>query len=131
MDPLSGDLDEVRISGIGRQSWEFNVNMARISIFPDSLDFDRVVIGNERSLKLWIDNPGVLDESCGDPATRLRRGAVSLDFAPARSPRACNVDGIHSGIGQEAGVVAGYAPADLLGDDGYVQCARDRLYAPQ
>ena len=58
-DPLSGRLDEVRISGIGRQWWEFNVNMARFAVHPDSLDFDHVLIGSERSLKLWITNPGI------------------------------------------------------------------------
>jgi len=57
--PFSGRIDEVRISGIRRQAWEFNVIGARVAVSTDSMDFGTVLKEEERSLKLWVKNPGI------------------------------------------------------------------------
>lgn len=57
--PLNGNVEEIRISGINRQSWEFNVEMARIQVSQSTMDFGKVYISGERKLKLSITNPGM------------------------------------------------------------------------
>lgn len=57
--PFYGYLDEVRISLIGRQSWEFNVNLARLVLSPSQLEFGNVVVGKSRTLYLTFQNPGI------------------------------------------------------------------------
>ncbi|MBN1782122.1 choice-of-anchor D domain-containing protein [bacterium] len=53
---FSGNVDEVRISGVGRDTWEFNVNMARISVSPSQLNFGDVFLGSSRTLELSVNN---------------------------------------------------------------------------
>jgi hypothetical protein len=57
--PLYGYLDEVRISSVTRKEWEFNVNLARFQVIPSKLVFDRVVVGQSRTLTLWVTNNGI------------------------------------------------------------------------
>ncbi len=57
--PFHGMMDELRISDIGRQKWEFNVKLARISVDSTSINFGKVLSGKERNLKLWVSNPGI------------------------------------------------------------------------
>ena len=54
-----GRLDEMRISNVARQRWEFNVDMARVSFNTDTLDFHEVLLGESRVLKLKIKNTGI------------------------------------------------------------------------
>ncbi|MFH1942222.1 MAG: LamG-like jellyroll fold domain-containing protein [bacterium] len=58
-DLFNGDIDEVHLSGIGRQFWEFNVDKARLAVSSDSMDFGRVLIRQKRTAKLAIKNEGV------------------------------------------------------------------------
>jgi len=58
-EPFHGKMDEVRISGIKRQAWEFNVNMARMAVSLPSLDFGQVLVNESRSLKLTVSNTGI------------------------------------------------------------------------
>ncbi|MBN2105106.1 choice-of-anchor D domain-containing protein [bacterium] len=51
-----GNIDEVRISGIGRQTWEFNVDMARITVSSSKLNFGEVYLGSSRVLELTVNN---------------------------------------------------------------------------
>lgn len=81
--PFRGNIDEVRISGIGRQFWEFNVNMARVRVSTHHMDFGNVLLGSERILKLWISNPGidvleVYDISSSNPVFELDTTSFSL-----------------------------------------------------
>ena len=57
--PLLGLLDEVRLSGIARQPWEFNVNQARSAVSPAWIDFGKVLVGHERIESYWVSNPGL------------------------------------------------------------------------
>ncbi len=57
--PFVGRMDEIRISNTGRKPWEFNVDMARANISATSLDFDQVLVGKSRTLKLEISNTGI------------------------------------------------------------------------
>jgi len=57
--PFGGHIDEVRISGIGRKAWEYNVNMARVRVSSRHLDFGNVLAEKNRNMKLWISNPGI------------------------------------------------------------------------
>jgi len=57
--PFYGYLDEIRISLIGRQPWEFNVNLARLALSPSQLDFGNVVVGKSRTLYLTFQNLGI------------------------------------------------------------------------
>jgi len=54
-----GRLDEMRISNVARQRWEFNVDMARVAFSSDTLDFDEVALNESRMLKLRIENTGI------------------------------------------------------------------------
>ncbi|MBN1894736.1 choice-of-anchor D domain-containing protein, partial [bacterium] len=56
--PFNGILDEVRISGIARQPWEFHVNQSRITVSSLALDFGTVLMGKKRSLLLTVGNGG-------------------------------------------------------------------------
>jgi len=60
--PFYGHIDEIRISGIGRQSWEFNVNMARIHVSSTQLDFGKVYLGSSRVMELTVDNFQGIDD---------------------------------------------------------------------
>jgi hypothetical protein len=57
--PLYGILDEIRLSSVARQPWEFNVNLARIELSVSKLAFGRVLLGEERTFELWVRNPGI------------------------------------------------------------------------
>ncbi|MBN2030782.1 choice-of-anchor D domain-containing protein [bacterium] len=57
--PFYGKIDELRISDINRQVWEFNVEMARVEVSSTQMDFGSVLIGTARSLDLWVKNPGI------------------------------------------------------------------------
>ncbi|MCK5147174.1 choice-of-anchor D domain-containing protein [bacterium] len=59
--PFSGRIDEVRISSVARQPWEFNVDMARVVFNTDTLDFDNVLLEKDRMLKLHVKNSGIDD----------------------------------------------------------------------
>jgi hypothetical protein len=54
-----GYLDEIRLSSVARQSWEFNVNLARIEVSVSSLQFGQVLLGKERTFQVWVRNPGI------------------------------------------------------------------------
>ena len=54
-----GQIDEVRISGVSRDWWEFNVNMARIAVSSNIMLFDRVLVGYDRTLNLTVSNEGI------------------------------------------------------------------------
>lgn len=56
--PFSGRIDEVRISQIDRQFWEFNMKLARLSLSADSVLFGNVQVGNQRSMRVWFKNQG-------------------------------------------------------------------------
>ncbi|HDQ44362.1 MAG TPA: choice-of-anchor D domain-containing protein, partial [bacterium] len=56
---LIGYIDEVRISGIARDIWEFTVNLARSHIFPVSIDFGKVLLGQNRVEHFWVRNTGL------------------------------------------------------------------------
>jgi len=58
-EPLYGKIDEFRISNVGREPWEFNVNMARVEVAPATMDFGNVLVGEKRILKLWVKNIGI------------------------------------------------------------------------
>ena len=58
-EPISGYIDEVRISNVARRQWEFNVGMARVQVDSTSLHFGNVVLPGERTLVLTIKNPGI------------------------------------------------------------------------
>jgi hypothetical protein len=57
--PLYGTLDEIRLSSVARQPWEFNVNLARIELSVSNLAFGQVLLGEERTFSLWVRNPGI------------------------------------------------------------------------
>jgi hypothetical protein len=57
--PFYGVLDEIRLSSVARQPWEFNVNLARIGLNPESLAFENVLLGQERTLSLTVGNTGI------------------------------------------------------------------------
>ena len=59
--PFTGKMDELRISTIGRQAWEFNANLARVAVSADTLDFGEVPVGKNRILKLWVKNSGLAE----------------------------------------------------------------------
>jgi len=86
LEPFFGRIDEVRISDIGRQSWELNANQARLSISSDTLNFGRVLLGEERSLKLWIENTGFdelsVDSVLSSDPLRFHADADSFRVAP-------------------------------------------------
>jgi len=75
--PLLGNVDEVRISSIARQPWEFNVNLARI-VVSDSLLFGDVPVGKERMRKLWVKNTGI-DRLIVDETTQTSPVIFKLD----------------------------------------------------
>lgn len=54
-----GYLDEFRISSVARQPWEFNVNLARITVSTFSINFGSVKLNTSRTIKLWVANPGL------------------------------------------------------------------------
>ena len=56
--PYHGYIDEVRISSIARQPWEFHVNRSRLVVQESTIDFGKVVIGQEREVPLKISNGG-------------------------------------------------------------------------
>jgi hypothetical protein len=56
--PFNGIMDEVRISGIARQPWEFHVNQSRITVSSLALDFGTVLMGKKRNLLLTVGNAG-------------------------------------------------------------------------
>ena len=57
--PLYGTVDEIRLSSVARQPWEFNVNLARIDLSAASLAFGQVLLGRERTFLLLVRNPGI------------------------------------------------------------------------
>ncbi len=57
--PFYGKIDELRISDINRQVWEFNVEMARVEVSSSQMNFGNVLIGSSRILDLWVKNPGI------------------------------------------------------------------------
>ncbi len=59
LSPFYGNIDEIRLSGINRQRWEFNVNLARISISENDLNFGNMLINQSRELSLNVKNPGI------------------------------------------------------------------------
>jgi hypothetical protein len=66
---FAGHMDEIRFSGVGRLPWEFNVNMARISISPSVLNFGDVYLGSTRTLDLNVNNTLGLDTLIVDTVT--------------------------------------------------------------
>ncbi|MFC1502670.1 LamG-like jellyroll fold domain-containing protein, partial [bacterium] len=56
--PFDGRLDEIRISQIDRQFWEFNMKLARMSLSADSIVFGNVRLENQRSIRVWFNNNG-------------------------------------------------------------------------
>ena len=66
---FAGHMDEIRFSGVGRLPWEFNVNMARISISPSVLNFGDVYLGSTRTLDLNVNNGLGLDTLTVDTVT--------------------------------------------------------------
>jgi hypothetical protein len=59
LQPFKGVLDEIRVSNVGRQAWEFNVNLARLVSASDSVDFGPVQLGRSRTVKFLIRNAGM------------------------------------------------------------------------
>lgn len=57
--PFFGHIDEIRLSGIGRQRWEFNVNLARIALNTSSVSFGNMLINKTRSKTIVASNPGI------------------------------------------------------------------------
>jgi hypothetical protein len=57
--PFYGYLDEMRLSSVARQAWEFNVSGARIVLSALNLQFGKVLLGKERAFRLWVRNPGI------------------------------------------------------------------------
>jgi hypothetical protein len=53
-----GLIDEVRLSGVERQAWEFNVSTGRIHLASDAVDFGAVQIGSRRTQYLAVQNTG-------------------------------------------------------------------------
>lgn len=58
-EPFFGIVDELRLSNIGRESWEFNVNGARVEVSADTMQFGNVYLPETRTSKLWVLNPGI------------------------------------------------------------------------
>ncbi len=56
--PFHGTMDEVRISSVARQSWEFHVNRSNIVVNEETVDFGSVLIGYSRHIPLIIQNGG-------------------------------------------------------------------------
>ena len=78
LEPFTGNIDEFRISNIGREKWEYNVVMARVDLSVAELDFDEVLIGEERLLKMWVRNPGI-DTLMVDSTASSHAGLVFPD----------------------------------------------------
>ncbi len=55
---FAGSIDEVRISGIEREPWEFNVSTGRAQLSTDDINFGNVLLGSERLRWLYVTNTG-------------------------------------------------------------------------
>ncbi len=77
--PFAGIIDEMRISDIGRQSWEFNVNLARAALSPGSIAFGEVPLGKTRTVKCRVRNEGIADLIVSDVASTSPRFTADLD----------------------------------------------------
>lgn len=53
-----GIIDEIRMSNIARQSWEFNVDRSRMEVDFDPIRFGRVIVGESRKRTLRIRSIG-------------------------------------------------------------------------
>ena len=87
-----GNIDEIRISGIGRQSWEFNVDMARITVSPYQLNFGDVFLGSSRVLELTVNNnlgidTLIVDTVAIDLDTYFDTDLSGFELAPGESRR--------------------------------------------
>jgi hypothetical protein len=86
--PLLGNVDEVRLSTVARQPWEFNVNLARIESV-DSLAFGTVLVTKTRTRKLWVKNTGidklVVDETAQTAPTLFLLDTLRFTVNPGDS----------------------------------------------
>ncbi|MBN2415825.1 choice-of-anchor D domain-containing protein [bacterium] len=78
--PFKGEIDEVRISNVARQTWEFNVNRSRMELSQRYLDFASVLKGQTRTLPLVISNPGSETLYITDAAFQSASASLSTDF---------------------------------------------------
>lgn len=90
--PIYGYLDEIRISLIGRQPWEFNVNLARLTLLPPSqLDFGNVVVTKTRTLYLTFQNSGmdtlVVSDLSSDHPTLFQPDTSRITIGPGKVAR--------------------------------------------
>ncbi len=108
LSPFNGRIDELRISDIGRQIWEFNVEGARVAASPSDLDFGEVLLGYERTRKLWVSNPGI-DVLVVDSIVSSNSSIFSVDVTSFN---------IQPGDSQLVRVT--YIPSDTLSDTGYL-----------
>ncbi|MBN1782125.1 choice-of-anchor D domain-containing protein [bacterium] len=56
--PFHGTLDEMRLSGIARQPWEFNINTGRIQVPYGSLAFGNVYVNRSKYIYMYVRNVG-------------------------------------------------------------------------
>ena len=56
--PFKGMIDEVRISSINRENWEYHVNRSRMVVDADTLHFGNVPVSQERTLSFTVQNDG-------------------------------------------------------------------------
>lgn len=56
--PFEGLIDEVRVSTVDRQPWEFNVNRSSISIKEDTLFFGNILHDRKRRIPVRLNNQG-------------------------------------------------------------------------
>ncbi len=57
--PFNGYIDELRLSNVARQPWEFNVNRASLNTLHSSLDFGFVQLNRTREVPFKLTNDGV------------------------------------------------------------------------
>ncbi|MEJ2627277.1 MAG: choice-of-anchor D domain-containing protein [bacterium] len=76
--PFQGLIDEVRVSMVDRQPWEFNVSRSNLFVKEDTLFFGTILQERNRSIPIYISNQG------GEPLeiTDISSPSEQISFSP-------------------------------------------------
>ncbi|MFO7891139.1 MAG: LamG-like jellyroll fold domain-containing protein [bacterium] len=98
--PFEGLIDEVRVSTVDREPWEFNVSRSSIYIKEDTLFFGDILYKRKRSIPVYLNNQGGEELEITD----VYSSSSQIDFSPQISESAP----ILLGAGEKGGFWATY-----------------------